>query len=116
MNSNIHEITIPVMVHKQQTMRYGLDFDAQVIDHLIPINVRQWIESGIMKEFQTTHEEDKYMEYLCERKMVFEVEVEYTPAGQAKGATCHTVCPNFVKAWVEKEAMKQFNLKEVVNG
>lgn len=106
------EITIPVIVHKQRTMRYGLECDPEVPDKQIPINIRQWIGAFMMKGFEPTHEEDKYMEYLCNRKMTFEVEVEYNQAGKAINANCHTVCPMFVAAWVEKEAMKQFNQRD----
>lgn len=114
MDSLVLEVTIPVEVHKKQTMRYGLEFAAQV-SHKIPMWIRQWIEQHIEKHFEMTHEEEKHMEYTCERKMVFEVEVWYTDRqgkDVAVSASCHTECPGFVKGWVEQEAMKQFNQKE----
>ena len=116
MDSQMVYLPITVHVTVTNTMRYGLDFYASTVGCQAPKDVRSWIEADVEKRFELSFEEEHTMENICERKLEFEVEVRYRESegeGQkAVSATCQTVCPMFVKAWVEMEAMKQFN-KEV---
>ena len=51
----------------------------------------------------------------CIRTFEFEVEVFYKETAEglkASRAVCHTVAPEYVKGWVEVEAMKQFNQQQ----
>jgi hypothetical protein len=113
MDSQMTYVPVTVHVTVTKTMRHGLDFYASTVGCHAPKDIRKWIESEVERSFELSMEEEHDMENLCERTLEFEVEVVYRESegeGQkAVSATCQTVCPNFVKAWVETEAMKQFN-------
>jgi hypothetical protein len=75
----------------------------ECVDARIPSAIQAYLEYHAMQEVG--------MQESTIKKIEFEVEVEYRTHGGKRipvTATCHTVCPNFVKAWVEKEAMREF--------
>lgn len=92
-----------------------LDIRVYTMDCEAPKEVRTWVEKEVANTFERTREEERDMDSQCIRTFDFEVEVWYREvAGVPKAvkANCQTVCPQFVAAWVEQEAMKQFNRKE----
>ena len=73
----------------------------------IPFNVRKFFEHLI--------EEDEMYQESYSKKIEFEVEVFYKlkdGVQVAYDATCHTVCPSFVSAWIEREAMQLFKVNQ----
>lgn len=80
----------------------------------IPQQVRDWMVSDLMSHFQL-HDDERWpmIEYTTTRTVTYEVEVRYTEVAgvkTAKSATCQTeYIPNFVKGWVESQAMTEFN-------
>ena len=75
----------------------------------IPFQVREFIERLI--------EENEMYQESHTKKIEFEVEVFYRRKDGvqvAYDATCHTICPSFVSAWVEREAIRLFKVKEVL--
>jgi hypothetical protein len=76
----------------------------------IPFQVREFIERLI-------EEDDEMYQESHTKKIEFEVEVFYRRKDGvqvAYDATCHTICPSFVSAWVEREAMRLFKVKEAL--
>lgn len=78
-----------------------------LIDFEGPYGIRKWIECEIVKSFDLTEREAREKVKSLTRTYEFEVEVEHD-GEKALSATCHTQCPNFVKGWIEQEAMKKF--------
>jgi hypothetical protein len=73
----------------------------------IPFQVREFVERLI--------EEDHMYQESVTKKIEFEVEIFYRMKDGvqvAYDATCHTVCPSFVSAWVEREAIRLHKVKE----
>lgn len=106
-------VEVNVEVSVSYSPQYGEEGLAIVLGP-VPPKVAQWIEWSVVKSFTRTQEEVDMGWLTCPRKVVFEVDVVMVD-GKIKDATCQTVCPNFVKAWVEQEAMKQVTVeKEVV--
>lgn len=72
--------------------------------------VHEWIVVDLICNTVLTTEEEASMAHsqYIDRTVTFEVEVRYVD-DKAVDAECQTICPNFVKAWVEQEAIKQFN-------
>lgn len=72
-----------------------------------------WLKTYLSHNVDLTEEEERDMKHsqYIDRTLSFEVKVEHRD-GMATGATCQTVLPKmpeFVKAWLELEAMRQFN-------
>lgn len=110
MNSLMVYVPAEVEVTVINTMLDGLDFYISTRGCQAPKDVRKWIEGEVWRTFELSWEEEQEMENLVMRKLEFEVELWYKEdTMKAKTATCQTECPNFVKAWVEQEAMNQFN-------
>jgi len=88
-------VYVPVEVAIQQGQ-------VECIDQSIPLVAQIGIESFL----------EAYMfQESCIKKIEFEVEVFYRNHEGKKlpiTATCQTICPAFVAAWVEPEAIKQF--------
>lgn len=107
------EVRIPLEVFPE----YDIDkdiIDAVAYNHYrcthIPFMVNRWLKEFVIKEL--TLQKGEYMPYSVERTIGFEVEVFTRMQGDkevAYKAECHTVCPSFVAAWIENEAMKQYN-------
>ena len=111
MDSLMIYIPVEAEVTVTKTMRYGLDFYVSRVYTALPKAVDKWIVEEVEGHFELSEEEEDMMEQLCMRKVEFEVEVWYreTESGlKPSSAKCHTVCPGFVRGWVELEAMKQF--------
>lgn len=91
---------------------YGYyEFDPQFIFNFpLPFGIWAWMQADLCNRMELTEEEERDMalSQYVDRVVSFEVEVEYH-GSKATGATCQTECPNFVKAWVEQEAMRKFN-------
>ena len=89
---------------------HGIELTGAYFDTKRPKEITEWLYEDTARHFELTDEEERDMENLVTRKLEFEVEVWYKEETMiAKTATCQTECPNFVKAWVEQEAIRQFN-------
>lgn len=120
MNTNSRMIYVPV--EADVDVQWSRDFGwscahVSLRNRRIPNDVLSWIEHDIASSFEPTQQEWKDMINYTTRKIEFEVEVEYTE--QADGfvkptnATLQTQgCPNYVKAWLECEAMHQFTKEQ----
>lgn len=104
------EVEINVEVSVSYSPQYGEEGMAIVLRSM-PLSVSQWIEWSVKKSFVRTEEEVAMGWVTCPRKVVFEVDVT-VDGDTIKDATCQTVCPAFVKAWVELEAMKQIKIEK----
>ncbi len=115
MKSTMIEVSIPVDVY----IHYGfwgnvtdITIEPGPFQSHIPLMVGRWME----REIRQSYTEGDKMPYSVKRTISFDVEV-FTQVrnNQEVGyrAECHTVCPNFVAAWVEQEAMKQYNKEQM---
>lgn len=92
---------------------YGKEWtipSVDLVDFEGPYGIRKWIEMEIIRFFDLTDKEAEHKVKNLTRTYEFEVEIEHNGT-RAVSATCQTECPNFVKAWIEKEAMKKFDLE-----
>ncbi len=115
MKSTMIEVSIPVDIYIQ----YGFWGDISDINvepyypaSHIPLMVERWIG----KEIGQAYLKGDNMPYSITHRISFEVEILTHVRNDkeiAYRAECHTVCPNFVAAWVEQEAMKQYNKKQM---
>ena len=98
-----------VLVGRDEYGQYVFDPNA-VFNMPLSWPVWDWVRNDLKNHIDLTEEEESSMaiSQYVERTVAFEVEVEYS-GSKATNATCQTECPNFVKAWVEKEAMRKFN-------
>lgn len=80
----------------------------------IPQHVRDWMVGDVIGHYEP-HPDERWpmIEYTTMRTITYEVEVRYTEVAgvkTAKSATCQTeFIPNFVKGWIESQAMTEFN-------
>lgn len=109
MDSTMIEVLIKWDVLVWRDLDGLYEFSPSAQEPIRDLAVWQWLRSDLMNHMELTEEEERDMGHsqYVERTMTFEVEVEHN-GSKALGATCHTVCPNFVKGWIEKEAMKQY--------
>lgn len=120
MESIMHEVEIEWEIHVEFDL-YGDCHPFMVQQNQwIPQQVRDWMVSDLMSYFQLNDDERWPMiEYTTMRTVTYEVEVRYTEVAgvkTAKSATCQTShtqsgasVPNYVKGWVESQAMTEFN-------
>ena len=77
--------------------------------------VRDWMIGDVLGNYKP-HIEERWpmVEYTTTRTITFEVEVHYTEEGgrrKARTATCqNSDPPNYVKAFLEQQAMKEFDV------
>lgn len=106
------EVEVNVEVSVSYSPQYGEDGYASILGvQDMPYQVAEWITWSIEKTFERTEEEAKMGCLICPRKVIFEVDVT-VDGDKIKDATCQTVCPAPVKAWVELEAMKQITIEK----
>lgn len=113
MKSHMMEVIIDVEIMVEYDVYHNKEFVPIIYNMELPYEVNKWIKQDVLRGFNTTDEEENMHYNRVERSVGFEVEVEYKEMAdgsrEATDAICHTICPNFVKAWIENEAMKQFN-------
>jgi len=108
MNSKMVEVAIPVELYINVTLNGDIDPIPSMSDE-IPMLVKLWIGKELVRDFIIHQEGIKMLPQSEVRKFTMEVLVSINKDGKAIRADCQTICPGFVGAWVEKEAMKQYN-------
>jgi hypothetical protein len=110
MDSMMMEIETKWEVLAERDYYRNYEFTPMIRCRIEDDRVWEWIRDDLRNHMDLTEEEERHMglDQYVDRIVSFEVEVEYY-GSKATGATCQTECPNFVKAWVEKEAMRKFN-------
>ena len=112
MDSEMKYLTIESSVTLSWYSKEWILRSIDLIDFEGPYGIRKWIECEIVKSFDITDKEAREKVKSLIRTYEFEVEIEHN-GERAVSAICHTECPNFVKGWIEQEAMKKFKLEEV---
>lgn len=102
------EINIPVEFYINKLQNGDIE-PIPIVNYSVPFMVEQWIQTQAVYDFLTTWEEQCTMAERLDRTVSFEVLLDINHEGQAYRANCQTICPAFVAAWVEIEAMKQYN-------
>jgi len=108
MNSKMVEVTIPVELYINVTQNGEIDPSPSMSDE-IPMLVKLWIGNEIVRDFILNKGGRPMLPQSEIRKFTMEVLVSINGNGKAIRADCQTICPGFVGAWVEQEAMKQYN-------
>lgn len=77
----------------------------------VPDDVYAWAWKACYRDRYIAEGWDPFME---QQQVTIRLEVEVEHDGRkVRGVTCHTECPNFIKAWAEIEARKQWEKEHV---
>jgi len=104
----IKEITVPVEFYINRTQDGDIE-PIPIVSYQVPYMVEQWLQTQATYDFLLHYWEKKEMAQRIDRAVQFEILLDINNDGEAHRAECQTICPAFVAAWIELEAMKQYN-------
>lgn len=107
-NQIMKEINVPVEFYINKLQNGDIE-PIPVVNYHVPYMVEQWLHAKSVSDFLLTYWEKKAMAERIDRVIQFEVLLDINNEGRAHKANCQTICPAFVAAWIELEAMKQYN-------
>lgn len=106
------EINVPVELYINKLQSGDLE-PVAIINYHIPYMCEQWIRTEAERNFLLSYKEKQSMPERIDRSVSFEILIDINNDGKAYRAECQTICPAFVAAWIELEAMKQYNQQKV---
>lgn len=107
----IKEINVPVEFYINKTQNGEIE-PIPVVNYHVPYMVEQWLQTQATYDFLLHYWENKDMAQRVDRVVQFEILLDINNNGEAYRADCQTICPAFVAAWIELEAIKQYNQQQ----